>query len=178
MSTKAEETAEKVTLKLETGDGEVLKLLRQMIATTNGTADQDLEQEVFLNVLEAFRHRSDIRHPRALMRKITRDTVVNAWRSRLKTPSGESDDTLELRASVAPRMEEDIDQQRRVHCLHESIFELGCDIRGPVYLFYVEHYPINDIIRVFGKSRPAVKMALHRGRHQLSRMLRTSGGSL
>ena len=48
--------------------------------------------------------------------------------------------------------------KRRIEALHSAIFRLGCDIRGPVYLFYVEEYDIATIARLYGKSPSAVKM--------------------
>ena len=177
MSTKAEETVEKVTLKLEKGDDELLRLLRQMVTQANGMVDQDLEQEAFLKMLEVFRGRADIRNPRGLMRKIVHDTVVDAWRLRKRTYASSIDEYLESTARTTPHIEEDIDNRRRLGLLRESILDLGCDIRGPVYLFYIEHYRIDTIVQSLGKSRSAIKMALYRGRNQLNRMLSGSGPS-
>jgi len=171
MTTKAEEAAEKVTRKLEMGNRDVLEQLRRMVAAVNGAVDPDLEQEVFLRVLEAFRRLRHVHSPHALMRKIVRDTVVDSWRSRRRVPSSDIDQLPALCLSETPRFEERIDRARELERLRESILDLGCDIRGPVYLFYVENYPIRALARIFGKSPSAIKMALHRGRRQLERMI-------
>ena len=171
MSTKAEETVEEVTQKLKEGDDELLRLIRQMVTRANGRVDQDLEQEVFLRVLEVFRDRTDIRHPRALMYKIVHDRVVDEWRARSRAQSCGPMGPEELPSSSTGDIEEGIDEGRRLGRLREAILELGCDIRGPVYLFYVESYSIRTLGRIFGKSPSAIKMALHRGRHRLDTIL-------
>ncbi len=74
--------------------------------------------------------------------------------------------------SEQPQIEEAIDRKRRIGLLHSAIFRLGCDIRGPVYLFYVEGYSIRTISRLYGKTPSAFKMVLHRGRRQVERMCR------
>jgi len=171
MITKAEETVEKVTHKLETGEREIIERLRRMVLAINGRVDPDLEQEVFLRVLEAFRRRQNVRSPHGLMRKIVHDTIVDSWRVRRRDISGDADQLAEKISPASPAHEERMDRERIRRRLEESILELGCDIRGPVYLFYVENYPIRTIVRLFRKSPSAVKMALHRGRRQLKKML-------
>jgi RNA polymerase sigma factor (sigma-70 family) len=172
MITRAEETARKVTQKIETGNPEVLHRLRRMIVAVNGAVDPDLEQDVFLRVLEAFRQRPRVQSPFGLMRKIVHDTIVDSWRARGKAPSGDPGGLGESTLVETPRIEERLDRERDLRRLEESILNLGCDIRGPVYLYYVEEYPIRTIVRIFGKSPSAVKMALHRGRRQLGKMFR------
>jgi RNA polymerase sigma factor (sigma-70 family) len=177
MSNRAERSIEKVTRELERGDRQLLEQLRRMVVRMNGTADRDLEQEVFLRVLEAFRRRSEIRYPHALMRKIARDTIVDSWRSRARVPTANPDGTPEWSTQGMVDIEGNMDRERRLDLLRESILDLGCDIRGPVYLFYVEQYPIAAIARLFGKSPSAVKMALHRGRKRLGKMLGNPGST-
>lgn len=155
---------------MESGDPKVLEMLRRMVATANGKPDMDLEQEAFLKVLEAFRRHRDIRRPEALIRKIVRDTVIDSWRARARIAATGIAEVLERCPSQTPHVEEEVDRREKLHILHESILELGCDIRGPVYLFYIERYPIRSIAEVLGKSRSAIKMALHRGRRQLGKI--------
>ena len=44
--------------------------------------DEDLEQEVALHAVEAFRRIERVAHPRALLAKIVVDTVGDYWRRR------------------------------------------------------------------------------------------------
>lgn len=172
MPNRAAGSVEKVTRQIEDGHPQVLARLRRMVASLNGAADADLEQEVFIRVLEAFRRLEDVRSPYGLMRKIARDAVVDSWRTRRV---GEDIGQLpELCRAETPRPEERLDRERTIEHLKESILELGCDIRGPVYLFYIEGYSIPTLVRILRKSPSAIKMALHRGRRQLGRMLGNS----
>jgi RNA polymerase sigma-70 factor (ECF subfamily) len=171
MSTRADWNAREVTRKLESGHPDVLDRLRRIVASVNGEADADLEQDVFMKVLEAFRRRRDIRAPLGLMRKIARDTVIDAWRARARRPSIDPGPIPEATLQELPFPEERIDRQAELIRLREAILRLGCELRGPVYLHYVENYPIRTIVRIYGKSPSAIKMALHRGRKELRRML-------
>ncbi len=74
--------------------------------------------------------------------------------------------------SEQPQVEEAIDRKRRIGLFQSAIFRLGCDIRGPVYLFYVEGYSIRTISLLYGKTPSAIKMVLHRGTRQIERMCR------
>jgi len=171
MTTKAEDNPGNVTRDLEVGDHETLEKLRRMVVAVNGTSDPDLEQEVFLRVLQAFRRHGDVRSPYGLMRKIVHDTIVDSWRARARYRSGEWEAAQETSQSQIPRFEEQMDRDRAVERLRDAILKLGCDIRGPVYLFYVEGYSTPTIVRVIRKSPSAVRMALHRGRKQLAALL-------
>lgn len=174
MTTNADRTMRKVTEKLEAGDREVLERIRRVVVALNGGCDPDLEQEVFLRILIAFRRLRDVRSPEGLIRKIARDVIVDAWRSRRHEALKDRDLIANGESPVeSTRMEEHMDWERKRRLLRDAILGLSCDIRAPVYLFYVENYPIRTIVRLFGKSPSAVKMALHRGRLQVEK---TVGG--
>ena len=163
---------EKVTQKFERGSSDVLTLLGKAVRTIHGRSDPDLEQEAFIRTLTAFRRTPDVVHPEALMWKIVKDTVADHWRAHQKNRADDVEDIAEHLVAERPNVEEALDRKRRVELLHSAISRLGCDIRGPVYLFYVEDYSISTIARVYGKTPSAIKMALHRGRHQIEQMCR------
>ena len=160
---------EKVTQKLEQGSPEVLEELGRAIRKIHGTGDPDLEQEVFLRTLKAFRRVNRVEHPRALIWKIAKDTVADHWRVRARDRWNDLDELQEPPAQETD-IEGDLDRRRRVEQLRNAILKLGCDIRGSVYLFYMEDYSVASIARIYRKSPSAVKMALHRGRRKLERM--------
>ena len=160
---------EKVTQKLEQGSPEILEELGRAIKKIHGTRDPDLEQEVFLRTLKAFRRGIRVEHPRALMWKIAKDTVADHWRVRARDRWDDLDE-LQQPPALETDIEGDLDRRRRVERLRNAILRLGCDIRGSVYLFYVENYSVSSIAQIYRKSPSAVKMALHRGRRQLERM--------
>ena len=160
---------EKVTQKLEQGSPEVLEELHRAIRKIHGTRDPDLEQEVFLRTLKAFRKGNRVEYPRALIWKIAKDTVADHWRLRARDCWEELDEVQQAPATDTD-IEGDLDRRRRVEQLRDAILELGCDIRGSVYLFYMEGYSVSSIAQIYRKSPSAVKMALHRGRRRLERM--------
>lgn len=162
----------KVTKEFEEGSNFALALLGRAVRAIHGKHDRDLEQEAFLRILEAFRRETSVRHPEALMRKIVKDTVADHWRANHRNRTADVEGIAEHLVAQQPRAEEAIDRKRRIGLLHSAMFRLGCDIRGPVYLFYVEGYSVATISRLYGKTPSAIKMALHRGRHQIERMCR------
>jgi RNA polymerase sigma factor (sigma-70 family) len=174
MNTRAGGNSQKVTQKLIEGDREILNRLTRTVRAFNGRPDPDLEQEAFLNVLRAFLRTRHVEFPHALMRKIVRDTVVDAWRRRAPETVGLETLHPGNAGPEDPQPEDLLDQQRSRTRLRESILRLNSDTRAPVYLFYVESYPIRTIGRLLGRSPSAVKMALYRGRARIFRELTRS----
>jgi RNA polymerase sigma-70 factor (ECF subfamily) len=168
---------QKVTQKWELGSADVLKELQLAVLRIHGARDPDLEQEAFLRTLKAFRREDAVRHPRALMWKIVKDTVADHWRVRLRDRWEAFDQSPEEAFGTRLDLDSELDHQRRLEDLRNAVLKLGCDIRGPVYLFYLEGYSIKSIARIYGKSLSAVKMALHRGRGRLERMLGLRGSN-
>lgn len=163
---------EKVTQKLEAGSVEVLARLQKAVRSIHGKRDPDLEQEAYVRTLEAFRKTTRVSHPDALMWKVVRNTVADHWRLRRRNRTDTVAELADDMVAERPVPEESLDRKRRVEALHAAILRLGCDIRGPVYLYYVEGYAIATIARLYEKSPSAIKMALHRGRRRLERMCR------
>lgn len=159
-----------VTKKIEEGNSDVLRTLARAVHAIHGRRDPDLEQEAFIRTLEAFRKKEHVTHPEALMWKVVRDTVADHWRTRHRNRLEEMTGVPDDLAADRPAVEDAIDLRQRIDDLHAAISRLGCDVRGPVYLHYVEGYPVATIARLYGKSGSAVKMALHRGRRRLERM--------
>lgn len=176
MNTRAAGNSQKVTENLIEGEREILDRLRKTVRAFNGRPDPDLEQEAFLNVFRAFLRIRHVEFPHALMRKIVRDTVIDAWKRR--PPEDVSlEDVASRAAPEDPQAEAQLDLERSRIRFRESILRLSCDIRAPVYLFYVENYSIRTIGRVLERSPSAVKMALHRGRARILRDLLPEGVS-
>jgi RNA polymerase sigma factor (sigma-70 family) len=168
---------EKVTKKTTDRPVPDFARVRQAVRMIHGRPDADLEQEAALRTLTAFGRHPNIERPEALMWKVVRDAVVDHWRRRGRDPTETVEVLPEHRVAERPDLEAAIDRKRRLARVHQAIPTLGCDIRGPVYLFYVEGYTIPTIARVYDKTPSAIKMALCRGRRQLVRALGASGAT-
>jgi RNA polymerase sigma factor (sigma-70 family) len=132
--------------------------------------DEDLEQDVALHALEAFRRIGHVTHPLALLRKIAHDTVRDHWRRR--HPSEDLEMVDERFVSQRPNFENDLDFRRQVERLHRAMNFLSPGKRAVLDLFYVQDHSIPEIAHLRGKSVSAVKMELLRARQSLARMVR------
>src|SRR5215475_12070179 len=81
--------------------------------------DEDLEQDVALNAVAAFRRLEHVNHPRGLLKKIVHDTVRNHWRRR---HSADDLDSIDERfVAQAPDFELDLDVRRRLELLERAL---------------------------------------------------------
>jgi len=131
--------------------------------------DEDLEQEVALHAVEAFRRLNAVTHPRALLMKIVRDTVRDHWRRRRSSEELEQVD--EKFIAHIPAFESSLDQQRRVELLRRALDRLPAAKRTLLDLFYLNGHSIPEIAASQNRSISAVKMELARSRQSLSRIL-------
>src|SRR5262245_6545813 len=98
--------------------------------------DEDLEQDAILKAVEALHRHCDIRHPRAFLMKIVRDTVRDHWRRRRSTEDLSVLD--ELRLAALPRFEDDLDRQRQAELLRRALLQIKEDKRLTLEMFYSE----------------------------------------
>jgi RNA polymerase sigma factor (sigma-70 family) len=132
--------------------------------------DEDLEQEVALHALNAFRRLGHVSHPRGLLMKIVHDTVRDHWRRR---DSFEDLDSVEERfIARTPEFELQIDRRRRLELLAHAVRSLPPSKRTLTELFYVHGHSVSEIAALQGKSISAIKMELQRSRHALARIVR------
>jgi RNA polymerase sigma-70 factor (ECF subfamily) len=131
--------------------------------------DEDLEQDVTLKAVEAFRKQFEVRHPRAFLRKIVCDTVRDHWRRRRRAELNVID---EMHFAESPCFEERLDMQRRLALLRAGLAQLDPGKRTTLDLFYVEERPVSEIARMQKKSVSAVKMELLRARRLLAGIVR------
>jgi RNA polymerase sigma-70 factor, ECF subfamily len=157
-----------VTLNLN--PAEIRTWIRIVTARTGAPLqDEDLEQEAALRVLQAFRGRADVRHPRAFCMKVVRDTVNDHWRRRRPLEDLESVD--EGRLSQCFTAEDDLDRRRQRDALRRAIAALAPRKRATILLFYSENRSVGEIAKLQNKSLSAVKMDLLRTRRELSQMV-------
>src|SRR6185503_4181793 len=84
--------------------------------------DEDLEQEIALRALEAFKRLNHVTHPRALLMKIVYDSVRDYWRRRR---TWEELATVDERfISHLPPFERNLDQERRIEILRRALDRL------------------------------------------------------
>ena len=131
--------------------------------------DEDLEQDVAVHMLEAFRRIRDVAHPRALLIKIVRDAVHDYWRRRRSQEDLEGID--ERFISHVPEFESRLDHQRRIELLRKALDHLPPSKRALLELFYLRDHSISEIALLQERSPSAVKMELARSRRSLSRII-------
>lgn len=136
--------------------------------------DEDLEQDIAVQVLEAFQRLHDVTHPRGLLIKIVQDAVRDYWRRKRSPEDLENID--ERFISHAPQFESNLDHQRRLDLLQRALDRLPATKRTLLELFYLRDYSITEIALWQKRSISAVKMELARSRQSLSRIFVSLAG--
>ena len=131
--------------------------------------DEDLEQDVALHALAAFRRLGHVAHPRGLLMKIVHDTVRDYWRRRRLSEDLDSVD--ERFVSEIPDFELDLDLRRRLALLKRALDCLPAHKRTLLELFYNHDRSIPEIAQLRGRSVSAIKMELLRSRQALARIV-------
>jgi RNA polymerase sigma factor (sigma-70 family) len=132
--------------------------------------DEDLEQDIALRAVEAFRRLNHVSHPRALLTKIVYDTVRDHWRR--KRSWEELAETDERFVSDAPAFESALDRERRLELVRLALDRMPAAKRTLLELFYINDRSIAEIAALQRRSPSAVKMALVRSRRLLARIVR------
>jgi len=131
--------------------------------------DEDLEQEIALHAVSAFRRLGHVSHPRGLLMKIVHDKVRDHWRRR---QTFEHIDAIDERLITrSPDPEVSIDIRRRLELLDSALTRLPSHKRILVELFYEHEHSIPEIAKLQNKSVSAVKMELRRSRQTLARIV-------
>lgn len=149
-----------------------IRTMVHVVTRRTGTPvhDEDLEQEVALHAVTAFRRLDHVAHPRGLLMKIVHDTVRDYWRRR---HSFEDLDSIDERfLAHIPDFELGIDVRRRLELLDRARGFLPQHKRTLLELFYTHDYSIPEIAQLHGKSISAIKMELLRCRQALARIVR------
>jgi RNA polymerase sigma-70 factor, ECF subfamily len=133
--------------------------------------DEDLEQDVALRALEAFRRLDEVTHPRALLMKIVRDTLRDHWRK--KRRSEELSEVDERITAFMPAVESRLDLEKQLEVLRLSLRRLPASKRTMLELFYIKDHSIREIAASQNRSISAVKMELARSRRSLFRIFRS-----
>jgi RNA polymerase sigma-70 factor (ECF subfamily) len=132
--------------------------------------DEDLEQDIALHAVCAFRRLGQVSHPRALLMKIVHDAVRDHWRRR---QSFTTLDSIEERfIAKRPEFECEIDLRRRLALLERAMNSLPPHRRHLIDLFYNHDHSVTEIAAIHGKSVSAIKMELRRSRVALARIVR------
>src|SRR5258706_6110911 len=132
--------------------------------------DEDLEQDIALQALEAFRRLDEVTHPHALLMKIVNDTVRDYWRR--KRSSEDLANIDERFISHVPAFEFTLDQERRLELVRRALHRLPDSKRTLLELFYINECSIPEIAALQGRSVSAVKMELTRSRRCLAKIVR------
>jgi RNA polymerase sigma factor (sigma-70 family) len=133
--------------------------------------DEDLEQDIAVRALEAFRRIERVTHPHALLMKIVQDTVRDRWRRRRLMESLEGID--ERFISHRPEFELNLDSERQLELLQAGLKCLTESRRVLLDFFYMREFSIPEIATIQNRSISAVKMDLSRSRHHLAGIMRS-----
>ena len=149
-----------------------IRTMLRLVTRHTGTPmrDEDLEQEIALHALSAFRRLGHVSHPRALLMKIVQDKVRDHWRRRHSFDHLDSVD--ERLITRSPDLELTIDIRRRLDLLDCALTRLPSEKRMLMELFYEHEHSIPEIAKLRNKSVSAVKMELRRSRQALARIIR------
>src|SRR5437667_10128139 len=129
-----------------------IRILVRAVTKHTGTPiyDPDLEQDVALHALEAFERLNHVRHPRALLMKIVRDTVRDYWRRRR---SSEDLDKIDQRfVAQVPAFEFDLDCRRQMELLERALDALTESKRAVIDLFYLHDCSIPQIVEIQNRA--------------------------
>jgi RNA polymerase sigma factor (sigma-70 family) len=129
--------------------------------------DEDLEQEVALHALEAFRRLRVVTHPRALLMKIVLDAVRDHWRRKRASAGLVFEEVFIFHV---PAAESNLDHERRLELLRRALKRLAPKNRTLLDLYYISDHSIAEIAILQGRSISAVKMHLARSRRSLLRI--------
>src|SRR5215831_5726522 len=98
--------------------------------------DEDLEQDVALRAIEAFKRIDAVTHPKALLMKIVHDTVQDHWRRRRSSdPLTNIDETF---AAHVPELESEVDHRRRIELVRRAVDQLPASKRLVIEMFYIQ----------------------------------------
>src|SRR5215831_2150067 len=150
-----------------------IRTLIHIMTRKTGTPvhDEDLEQDVALRAVEAFRRLQAITHPKALLMKIVHDTVHDHWRRR--RPADSLNEIDERFLTHKPELESEVDSRRRMDLLRSALAQLPPAKRQIIELFYIQDLSIPEIARMQRRSVSAIKMELARSRRSLQRIVRS-----
>ena len=112
-----------------------IRTLIHMATGRTGTPihDEDLEQDVALHALQAFRRLDSVTYPKALLMKIVCDAVRDHWRRRKPAENLENID--ERFISHNPAFETAIDRDRSIALLQRALGRLPATKRALLDLF-------------------------------------------
>ena len=153
-----------------------IRMLVRVVTKRTGAPifDEDLEQDIVVKALEAFRRLGRVAHPRALLMKIVDDAVRDHWRRRRSSVVLSVLDERSI--SYVPAFELDLDARRQIDLLRAALDRLPHSKRVLLELFYTHDHSIPEIAVITRKSVSAVKMELSRSRRTLARILRNLAG--
>ena len=132
------------------------------VRTLNAADSEDILQEVFCRYIRFLPEFADEGHCRAWFIRTaincSKTLLTSAWRRHAVLGEEAGED-------IVCRMERDSE-------VYHAVMQLPRSQRTVVHLYYYEDYRIDDIARITGLSRPAVKSRLFRAREELRRQLK------
>jgi RNA polymerase sigma-70 factor (ECF subfamily) len=147
------------------------QLYRFCARMTGSAADgEDILQDALLKAMQAYPGAQPLDHPEAWLFRIARNAALDFLRGRQRTQAIVIDHDDALIADPVDR----IDQRQAASASLGTFMALSPVERGSVILMDVIGYSLREIADIMDSTIPAVKAALHRGRHRLRALAGTA----
>jgi len=149
---------------IQAWDKHELELRRWLISRLGNPSDaNDLLQDVFEKVMMQGQGVCNVKHMRAWLFQITRNTLIDNFRLKRET--------IELADDVAEDLEESEAVDTLSECIPRVLLELSVDDREVITRCDIEGMKQQDFANMKGISLPAVKSRVQRARKHLRQTL-------
>src|SRR5882672_10262882 len=124
---------------------------------------EDAVQETLLKAVESFPGFDALDHPQAWLFRVAHNAAMDLLRARAKHSAAAEEDEMENVAAPTSPIEDRIAAGAAL----STFMQIAPTQRSSVILMDVLGYSLQEVCAITGRSLPAVKAALHRGRNSL-----------
>lgn len=143
--------------------GQRPQLFRYCARMTGSVFDgEDAVQETLLKAVESFPGFDALDHPQAWLFRVAHNASMDLLRARTRLPSAEENTLDEIADPTTP-----LDDRSAARAALGTFMQVAPAQRSSVILMDVLGYSLEEVGAITGRSVPAVKAALHRGRTRL-----------
>jgi RNA polymerase sigma-70 factor (ECF subfamily) len=123
---------------------------------------EDAVQETLLKALESFPGFDALDHPQAWLFRVAHNAAMDQLRARARLAADEENVLDEIADLASP-----LDDRSAARAALGTFMQIAPAQRSSVILMDVLGYSLEEVCTITGRSLPAVKAALHRGRTRL-----------
>lgn len=133
---------------------------------------EDITSEVFLKTWNYIRTtQKRIENLNALLYKMSRNAVVDYYRSKQRTEELMSDEDQFKKIMRARDLDQEIDNKFELKNIENYLNQLKDEYREVIILRYVEEFSINEIAQILEKTKGNVRVLLHRAMQRLRELM-------